>query len=75
VSETKIDLEQDQHEKVQAEIAKLIAETIAPNKKTIPETERLAAQTAKLYKELKWFEVVLIISATLAVVAIVKVFL
>lgn len=46
--------EQDQHEKVQAEIAKLIAETIALNKKTSPETEYLAAQSRKLNKEADW---------------------
>ena len=39
------------------------------------EINHLLAQTAKLNKELKWYEIVIIVSVTLAIVAIVKLFL
>lgn len=39
------------------------------------EINHLLAQTAKASKETKWYEIVITISATLAVVAIVKLFL
>ena len=39
------------------------------------EINHLLAQTAKVNKETKWYEIVIIVSATLAVVAIVKLFL
>ena len=39
------------------------------------EINYLLAQTAKASKETKWYEIVITISATLAVVAIVKLFL
>lgn len=51
-SHSKID-----HQKIEAEIAKLMAET------------------SKLNKDLKWYEVGVIVAATLAVVAVVKLFL
>ncbi len=50
--------------KVDAEIAKLMAETIKLNK-----------ESAKLNKELKWYEVSIIVAVTLAIVAVVKLFL
>ena len=43
--------------KVDAEIAKLIAETV------------------KINKEIRWYEVMIIVTATLAIVAVVKLFL
>ncbi len=55
MSEDKKEIEQQlYHDKVQAEI------------------NHLLAQTAKVNKETKWYEIVIIVSATLAVVAIVK---
>ena len=45
------------HDKVQAEI------------------NHLLAQTAKVNKETKWYEILIIVSVTLAIVAIVKLFL
>jgi hypothetical protein len=39
------------------------------------EIAKLIAETAKLNKELRWYEVTLIIAATLAVVAITKLFI
>lgn len=45
------------HQKIDAEIAKLIGET------------------SKLNKDLKWYEVGVIVAATLVVVAVVKLFL
>ena len=45
------------------------------HEKVRAEINHLLAQTAKVNKELKWYEIVIIISATLAVVAIVKLFL
>ena len=49
--------EQSDHEKVNAEIAKLIAET------------------AKINRESQWYPVIISSTATLAIVAIVKLFL
>jgi len=48
---------QDQHDKIQAEIAKLIAET------------------SKINNENKWYPMIVGASATLAIVAIAKLFL
>jgi len=45
------------HEKMQAEINKILAETI------------------KLNKDIRWYEIAIIVAATLAIVAIVKLFL
>lgn len=39
------------------------------------EIAKLIADTAKVNKELKWFEVTIIIAATLAIVAVAKLFL
>lgn len=39
------------------------------------EIAHLTAQTIKLNKEVRWYEIVVIASATLAVVAVVKLFL
>jgi hypothetical protein len=50
--------------KLDLEIANLIAETA-----------KLTAETSKYNKELRWYEVTLIIAGTLAVVAIVKLFI
>lgn len=47
----------DQHDKIQAEIAKLIAET------------------SKINSENKWYPLIVGASATLAIVAVVKIFL
>ena len=51
-------------DKMRAEIAKLAAETI-----------KIGNETRKIGKEIKWYEMVIISGATLAIVAIVKVFL
>ncbi len=59
------------HDKVQAEINNLLAQTARAN----IETDKMRAETVKVYKEIKWYEIVIIVSATLAVVAIVKLFL
>lgn len=48
---------QDQHDKIQAEIAKLIAET------------------SKINNENRWYPMIVGASATLAIVAVVKLFL
>ena len=58
------------HDKVQAEINNLLAQTARAN----IERDKMVAETAKVYKEIKWYEIVIIVSATLAVVAIVKFF-
>ena len=39
------------------------------------EIAHLIAQTLKLNKETRWYEIVMIVSATLAIVAVVKLFL
>ena len=39
------------------------------------EINHLLAQTAKVNKETKWYEILIIVSVTLAIVAIVKLFL
>ena len=64
--------------RARVEIDKMQAETAKAN----VETDKMRVETAKAnvemqkeYKELKWYEIVIIISATLAVVAIVKLFL
>ncbi len=56
--------EELQIEKLRTEINKMIAETAKVNE-----------EIKKVGKESKWYEVVIIVSATLAVVAIVKLFL
>ena len=71
--------------KIQAEINYLqaqIARSSIERDKMQAETAKANVETAKadiemqkVYKELKWYEIVIIISATLAVVAIVKLFL
>ena len=43
--------------------------------KCAAEIAHLMAQTAKLNKELRWYEVTIIIALTLAVVALAKLFL
>ena len=58
-------------DKMQAETAKANVET----DKMRVETAKADIEMQKVYKELKWYEIVIIISATLAVVAIVKLFL
>ena len=58
-------------DKMQAETAKANVET----DKMRVETAKANVEMEKVYKELKWYEIVIIISATLAVVAIVKLFL
>ena len=56
--------EQSEHEQILATIANLNAQTA-----------KFAAETAKTGKELKWYEITVIIAITLAIVAIVKLFL
>jgi len=59
------------HKKIQAEIAKIFTE----NDKMRTEINKMIAETAKVNKDIRWYEVVIIVSATLAVVAIAKLFL
>lgn len=49
-------------EKLQTEITRSIAETAKINK-----------ETEKLIKELKWYEVTLIVAGTIAIIALVKI--
>ena len=56
--------EQTEHDRIMATIANLNAQTA-----------KFAAETKKTDKELKWYEVMMIIAVTLAVVAIAKLFL
>lgn len=56
-TKTATQAELDQHDKIQAEIAKLMAET------------------SKINSENRWYPVVVGASATLAIVAVVKIFL
>ena len=73
------DKQQTEHElyleKVRAEINHLLAQITRAR----IETDKMQAETAKVRKELKWYEIVIIVSVTvsvtLAIVAIVKVFL
>ena len=58
-------------ETVRAEINHLLAQIAKSN----VETDKMRAETAKANKETKWYEIVIAISATLAVVAFVKLFL
>ena len=73
------DRQQTEHElyleKVRAEINHLLAQIAESN----VATDKMRAETAKVRKELKWYEIVIIVSVTvsvtLAIVAIVKLFL
>ena len=62
-------------EKVRAEINHLLAQIT----KSSVETDKMRTETEKVNKELKWYEIVIIVSVTvsvtLAIVAIVKLFL
>ena len=58
------DREELSDDRIRSEIAKLMAETA-----------KLNTETAKLTKETRWYEVVIISGATLALVAIAKLFL
>ena len=39
------------------------------------EINKMIAETAKVNKEIRWYEVIIIVSVTLAVVAVAKIFL
>ena len=52
------------HEKIQAEIANLTAQSI-----------KAGAETAKVNKDIKWYEIIITVTATLAIAAIAKIFL
>ena len=69
------DRQQTEHElyleKVRAEINHLLAQIT----RSSVETDKMRAETEKVYKELKWYEIVITVSLTLAIVAIVKLFL
>ena len=58
-------------EKVRAEINHLLAQIA----RSSVETDKMRAETAKVNKETKWYEILIIVSVTLAIVAIVKLFL
>ena len=66
---------QAQITRARIEADKMQAETTKAN----VETDKMRVETAKVYKELKWYEIVIIVSVTvsvtLAIVAIVKLFL
>ena len=67
-----------QTDRARIEADKMRAETTKANVETDKmrvETAKANVEMEKVYKELKWYEIVIIISATLAVVAIVKLFL
>ena len=69
---------QAQITRARIEADKMQAETTRANVETDKmrvETAKANVEMEKVYKELKWYEIVIIISATLAVVAIVKLFL
>ncbi len=68
MSDKQTETDQYNHDKIRAEISKMIAETLKFNH----ESEKLRSDTAKINKELRWYEVTLIIAATLAIVAITK---
>ena len=59
-----IDKDQIQHEQILATIANLNAQTA-----------KFAEEAQKTSKELKWYEIMVIVAVTLAVVAITKLFL
>jgi len=61
--------------KIDAEIAKLIAETAKINNELPAIIAKLAVETAKISNENRWYPAVVASGATLAIVAIVKVFL
>lgn len=70
----------DQHDKTQAEIAKLLAETFKINAenragKVESEVAKTLAETKKLNTENQWYLVFVTATATLALVAIVKLFI
>ena len=58
-------------EKVRAEINHLLAQIT----RSRIEADKMQAETTKVNKETKWYEIIIAISATLAVVAIAKLFL
>ena len=66
-------------EKIHAEIAKLKADTTQINElardKLNAETNMLSSQAAKYGKELKWYEIVALISAPIAAAAVIVVIL
>ena len=58
-------------EKVRVEINHLLAQIT----RSRIEADKMQAETTKVNKETKWYEIIIAISATLAVVAIAKLFL
>jgi uncharacterized tellurite resistance protein B-like protein len=85
--------EDQMHEKIQAEIAKLIAETSRINCETakinnhmkntdrveiaklMSEISRNSSETAKINSENRWYPAIIAATLTLALVAVVKVFI
>lgn len=59
----------DNHDKIQAEIANLITKSLTQN----AEAEKYRAETAKIYKDLKWYEIILLISGSVAFTALIAV--
>ena len=62
-------------DKMRAEIAKLIAETRHVDERLNAEVAKLIAETSKLNSENRWYPLVVGSGLTLAIVAIVKLFL
>jgi hypothetical protein len=63
------------HEKTMADIARLIAETKKIGAQTEPEVAKLIAETKKISSENQWYPFVVGATVTLAIVAVVKIFL
>ncbi|MEJ6707501.1 MAG: hypothetical protein QNK92_01550 [Amylibacter sp.] len=61
--------------KMDAEISKLLAETSRINAEMPAMAAKIAAETAKISNENRWYPAVVASGATLAIVAIVKIFL
>jgi len=64
-------MEQIEIEKIRAEINKLMAEQFKLNN----EAFKLNNEALKIRKEARWYEIVIAISATMAVIALAKLFL
>jgi len=64
-------MEEIEFEKLRAEISRMQAEQIKFNN----EAFKLNNEALKIGKELKWYEIMMIVSITLAIVAVVKIFL
>ena len=69
------DKQKTEHEIYLAKVKVEINHLLAQITRARIEADKMQAETAKVNKETKWYEIVITISATLAVVAIAKLFL